>query len=124
MVREEFLSLLTGNGIATLKEVRKLTLNKEEDEITEFELLDFPNFDETKFAKLCAEKFKLTFIDLKNAKVSKDTIKALRKKNVIKYRAIPIQISQSKVTLATFDPTIVQEASKRLSTEFKKNTKQ
>ncbi len=121
MVREEFLSLLTGNGIATLKEVRKLTLNKEEDEITEFELLDFPNFDETKFAKLCAEKFKLTFIDLKNAKVSKDTIKALRKKNVIKYRAIPIQISQSKVTLATFDPTIVQEASKRLSTEFKKN---
>mgnify|MGYP006272404387 FL=1 len=62
MVREEFLSLLTGNGIATLKEVRKLTLNKEEDEITEFELLDFPNFDETKFAKLCAEKFKLTFI--------------------------------------------------------------
>ncbi len=121
MVREEFLSLLTGNGIATLKEVRKLTLNKEEDEITEFELLDFPNFDETKFAKLCAEKFKLTFIDLKNAKVSKDTIKALRKKNVIKYRAIPIQISQSKVTLANFDPTIVQEASKRLSTEFKKN---
>jgi type IV pilus assembly protein PilB len=120
MVREEFLKLLTNNGIATLKEVRRLTLNKEVDEVTEFELLEMPHFDEIKFAKLCAEKFKITFIDLKNAKVSKETIKTLRKKNVLKYRAIPIQVTQSKITLATFDPTTIAAGSKIISAELKK----
>ncbi|MDP7321292.1 MAG: ATPase, T2SS/T4P/T4SS family [Bacteriovoracaceae bacterium] len=120
MVREEFLKLLTNNGIATLKEVRRLTLNKDEDDITEFELLDFPHFDENRFAKLCADKFQVTFIDLKNAKVSKDTIKTLRKKNVIKYRSIPIQVTQSKVTLATYDPTVIQAGSKALMVDFKR----
>ncbi len=121
MVREEFLKLLTNNGIATLKEVRRLTLNKDEDDITEFELLDFPHFDENRFAKLCADKFQVTFIDLKNAKVSKDTIKTLRKKNVIKYRSIPIQVTQSKVTLATYDPTVIQAGSKALMVDFKRS---
>ena len=120
MVREEFLALLTNNGIATLKEVRKLTLNKDDDEVTEFELLELPHFDETKFAKMCAEKYKVTFIDLKNAKVSKDTIKYLKKKSIIKFRSIPIQVNQNKVTLATFDPTIIADASRRVSAELKK----
>lgn len=120
MVREEFLKLLTNNGIATLKEVRRLTLNKEEDEVTEFELLEIAHFDEIKFAKLCAEKYQITFIDLKNAKVSKETIKCLRKKSVLRYRAIPIQVSQTKITLATFDPTAIAAGSKVLSAELKK----
>ena len=50
MVRNEFIKLLTDNGIATLKEVRRLTMNKDSDEVTEFELLDMPHFDENKFA--------------------------------------------------------------------------
>ena len=120
MVRESFLKLLTENGFATLKEVRSLTLNKDEDVIQEFELLNLAHFDENKFAKLCADKMKLTFIDLKNAKVAKATIKVLRKKSVLRYRAIPIQISQSKITLATFDPTIIQGAQKALGAELKK----
>jgi len=120
MVREEFLKLLTDNGVATLKEVRKLTLNKETDKISEFDLLDLSTFDENKFAKLCAEKFGLTFIDLKNAKVGVDVIKSLRKKEVIKHRSIPIQVNDKKITLATFDPTIVSLGTKQLSTEFKK----
>ena len=120
MVREEFLKLLTDNGIATLKEVRKLTLNKDEDEITEFELLQMAHFDENKFAKLMADKFKVTFIDLKNAKVAKDTIMSLRKRTIIKYRAIPIQITGAKVTVATYDPTIIPGGAKVLGTELKK----
>lgn len=120
MVREEFLKLLTNNGIATLKEVRRLTLNKDDDAVTELELLEMPHFDENKFAKLCAEKYQITFIDLKNAKVSKETIKTLRKKDVLKYRVIPIQVTSSKVTLATFDPTTIQAGSRILSQEFKK----
>lgn len=107
MVRKEFIDVVTSTGMATLKELRKLTLNKDEDHVTELELTDIPHFDENKFAKIISEKYGLTFIDLKNAKVSKDTIKALKKKNVIKYRAIPIQITAAKATLATFDPTVV-----------------
>jgi len=120
MVREEFIKLLTSNGIATLKEVRRLTLNKDEDDVTEFELLDMPHFDENKFAKLIAEKYKITFIDLKNAKVQKETIKTLRKKSILKYRAIPIQITATKITLATFDPTVVATASRQVGQELKK----
>lgn len=120
MVRESFLKLLTDNGLATLKEVRSLALNKDEDAIQEFELLNLSHFDENKFAKLCAEKFNLTFIDLKNAKVPQETIKLLRKKNVIKYRSIPIQISANKITVVTFDPTVIQVAAKNLGVELKK----
>lgn len=120
MVRNQFIKLLTENGIATLKEVRRLTMNKDEDEVSEFELLDMPHFEENKFAKLVAEKYKITFIDLKNAKVAKDTIKSLKKKSVLRYRAIPIQIAQSKVTVATFDPTVIEQSTKLLGQEFKK----
>lgn len=120
MVREEFLKVLTDNGIATLKEVRRLTLNKDEDEVGEFDLLQMPHFDENKFAKLMAEKYKITFIDLKNAKVGKDTIKALRKKSIIKWRAIPIQVTQAKITMATFDPTVIVAGAKSLGAEAKK----
>ena len=120
MVREEFIKLLTDNGVATLKEVRRLTMNKDEDDVTEFELLDMPHFDENKFAKLIADKFKLTFIDLKNAKVPKDTIKSLKKKFVLKHRAIPIQITQNKVTMATFDPTVVAKSAKTLGQTMKR----
>jgi type IV pilus assembly protein PilB len=120
MVRNQFIKLLTDNGIATLKEVRRLTMNKDEDEVSEFELLDMPHFDENKFAKLVAEKFKITFIDLKNAKVAKETIKSLKKKSVLKNRAIPIQIAQNKITVATFDPTVIAQSTKVLGQEMKK----
>tara|TARA_Y100000768_G_scaffold388944_1_gene389073 strand:- start:6035 stop:7708 length:1674 start_codon:yes stop_codon:yes gene_type:complete len=120
MVREKFLKLLTDNGIATLKEVRKLTLSKDEDEITEFDLLQMPHFDENKFAKLMADKFKVTFIDLKNAKVSKDTIMTLRKRSIIKYRSIPIQVNSSKVTVATYDPSVIPGGAKVIGTELKR----
>lgn len=119
MVRNEFIDVVTSTGMATLKELRKLTLNKDEDYVAELELLDIPHFDENKFAKVISEKFGITYIDLKNAKVSKDTIKALKKKQVIKYRAIPIQITAAKATLATYDPTVIG-AQSALGQELKK----
>jgi len=107
MVRKEFIDVVTNTGMATLKECRRLMMNKDEDAVTEFDLLDIPTFDENRFAKAISEKYGVTFIDLKNAKVAVDTIKALKKKSVLKYRAIPIQITNAKVTLATFDPTVI-----------------
>ncbi|MBC77372.1 MAG: type II secretion system protein GspE [Halobacteriovoraceae bacterium] len=119
MVRKEFIEVITNTGMATLKELRRLMMNKDDDEVTEFELLALPGFDENKFAKSISEKYGLTFIDLKNAKVSKDTIKFLKKKLVINHRAIPIQVTAGKVTVATFDPTVIGHKAK-LGQELKK----
>lgn len=119
MIRKEFIEIVTNTGMATLKEMRRLAMGKE-DEINEFELLQMPYFDENKFAKSCSEKFGVPFIDLKNAKVPVETLSSLKKRIIIKYRAIPIQRTQTKVTLATFDPSVIKDARKELSDHFKK----
>lgn len=119
MIRKEFIDIVTNTGMATLKEMRRLAMGKD-DEINEFELLQMPYFDENKFAKTCSEKFGITFIDLKNAKVPTETLSSLKKRMIIKYRAIPIQRTQTKITLATFDPSVINEAKKELADHFKK----
>ena len=119
MIRKEFIDIVTNTGMATLKELRRLSMGKE-DEINEFELLAMPYFDENKFAKVCSERYSMTFIDLRNAKVPTDTLSTLKKKLVIKWRAIPIQKTANKITLATFDPSVVGEATKELTDVFKK----
>ncbi len=119
MIRKEFIEVVTNTGMATLKELRRLSMGKD-DEVNEFELLQMPYFDENKFAKICSEKFSMTFIDLRNAKVPADTVSSLKKRLVIKYRAIPIQKTATKVTMATFDPTVPADAVKELQDYFKK----
>lgn len=121
MIRKEFIEIVTNTGMATLKELRRLSMGRD-DEINEFELLQMPYFDENKFAKICSEKFGVTFIDLRNAKVPADTLGILKKRLVIKYRSIPIQKTGTKITLATFDPSVIVEANKELSDVFKKQT--
>ena len=121
MVRKEFIDVVTNTGMATLKELRRLMMNRDEDEVTELELLELATFDENKFAKIISEKYGMTFIDLKNAKVAKETIKSLKKKFVVNFRAIPIQITSAKVTVATFDPTALAYKN-QLGQEFKKPT--
>jgi type IV pilus assembly protein PilB len=119
MIRKEFIDIVTNTGMATLKELRRLSMGKD-DEINEFELLSMPHFDENKFAKVCSERFSMTFIDLRNAKVPPDTLQTLKKRYVNKWRAIPIQKTASKITLATFDPSVIAEATKELTDIFKK----
>ena len=119
MIRKEFIELVTNTGMATLKEMRRLSMGRDDD-IGEFELLQMPHFDENRFSKICAEKYGITFIDLRNAKVPPDTLSSLKKRMVIKYRAIPIQKTANKVTLATFDPSVIPEAMKDLSDVFDK----
>jgi len=119
MIRKEFIELVTSTGMATLKELRRLSTGREED-VSEFEVLTMPHFDENKFAKLISEKYSLTYIDLKNAKVPAETLTSVKKRIAGKYRSIPIQKTSTKVTLATFDPTVITEATKELSDLFKK----
>ncbi len=119
MIRKEFIDIVTNTGMATLKELRRLSMGKE-DEINEFELLSMPYFDENKFAKICSERFSITFIDLRNAKVPADTLGTMKKRLVIKFRAIPIQKTSTKITMATFDPSVIAEATKELTDVYKK----
>lgn len=119
MIRKEFIDVVTNTGMATLKELRRLAGGRD-DEVSEFELLRMPYFDENKFAKIVSEKYSMTFIDLRNAKVPPDTLSSLKKRLVVKWRSIPIQKTATKVTLATFDPSVVQEGTKELSDHFKK----
>lgn len=119
MIRKEFIDIVTNTGMATLKELRRISMGKD-DEINEFELLSMPHFDENRFAKLCSEKYSITFIDLKNAKVPPETLSTLKKKMVVKWRAIPIQKTATKITLATFDPSIIAEANREISDHLKK----
>lgn len=119
MIRREFIDIVTATGMATLKELRRLSMGRD-DEINEFELLSMPYFDENKFAKICSERYSITFIDLRNAKVPQDTLSSLKKRYVTKWRAIPIQKTATKVTLATFDPSVVADGSKELQDVFKK----
>ena len=51
MIRKEFIEIVTNTGMATLKEMRRLSMGRD-DEVNEFELLQMPYFDETKFAKI------------------------------------------------------------------------
>jgi type IV pilus assembly protein PilB len=120
LLRKEFIDLVTATGLATLKEVRRFGLSKDATHVSELELLQLEHFDEDKFAKVCAEKFKLTYIDLKNAKVAKETTGVLKKNIIVKFRCIPIQMTDNKVTLATFDPTIVPVAKRELANFIKK----
>lgn len=115
MIRKEFVDIITATGMATVKELRNFTLNKDPNAITELELLTIPNFDDKKLAKILQEKYTMTYIDLSNAKVTQDIISTLKKKNVVKYRTIPIQKTPTSITLATFDPSI-----KDLTEEIKK----
>ncbi len=119
MIRKEFIEIVTSTGMATLKQLHRLSIGKEED-INEFELLSMPYFDENKFAKVCSERFSMTFIDLRNAKVPTDTLQTMKKRYVTKWRAIPIQKTNTKITLATFDPSVVAEATKELTDLNKK----
>lgn len=119
MIRKEFIELVASNGAATRKELARLAMGKE-DEVNEFDLLALSHFDENKFAKICSDKYKLQFIDLTNAKVNPDTISSLKKRYVLKWRAIPIQKSNDKIILATFDPTVVAEGSKEIADVYKR----
>ncbi|MCT4642560.1 MAG: ATPase, T2SS/T4P/T4SS family [Bacteriovoracaceae bacterium] len=105
MIRKQFVDILSNTGLVTLKEIRRLMMNKDRTEVTELELLDLVHFDQNKLAKILAEKFSMTYVDLEKARVAKSTVKLLPKKNIIKYRAIPIQATGEKVVLATFDPS-------------------
>lgn len=110
MIKEEFLELVSKTGLATIKDLRRISASdKERDRVGEIDLLEIPTFDEFKFANMMSEKFQLTFADLSSAKISQDVLSRIQKRNVIKTRLIPIQESEDRVIFASYDPAAVAQ---------------
>ncbi len=108
MFRKEFADVIGKTGMVPLKDLRPLMLNKDALVVSEFDLLKFNFFDDIKFAKQVAEKYKLTFIDLSKAKVLERTLKLIKKSEVLKYRVLPIQKTGKAVSLAIYDPSVAE----------------
>ncbi len=108
MFRKEFSEVISQTGMIPAKDLRSVLLDEDPKSISELGLLDLDFFDDIKFAKILAEKYKLTFIDLTKAKVKERTLKLIKKSDVIKYRALPIQKTAKAVSVAIYDPTIVE----------------
>jgi type IV pilus assembly protein PilB len=110
MIKEEFLELVSKTGLATIKDLRRISAtDKDKDRIGEADLLELPNFDELKFANMMSEKFQLTFADLSMARISPDVLSRIQKRNVVRTRLIPIQESEDKVIFTSFDPTAASQ---------------
>ena len=108
MFRKEFANVISKTGMVPLKDLRSLLEDKDERKISELGLLNFDFFDDLKFAKRISEDNLLTFVEIANAKILSKHLKLLKKNDVIKHRALPIQQSKEVVSLAIFDPTIVK----------------
>jgi len=108
MFRKEFSDVISETGMIPAKDLRPMLLDKDPKSISELDLLSLDFFDDTKFAKVLADKYELTFIDLTKAKIKERTIKLIKKSDVLKYRALPIQKTAKAVSVAIYDPTVIQ----------------
>ncbi len=108
MFRKEFADVIGKTGMVPAKDLRPLLIKQDGDAISEFGLLDFDFFDDVKFAKQIANNYKLTFIDLSKAKIQERMIKLLKKRSIITYRCIPIQKTSKAVSVAIYDPSIIE----------------
>lgn len=107
MFRKEFADVITKTGMVPLKDLRPLILqDKDPLTIGELGLLDFKFFDDIKFAKQISELYDVPYIDLARAKIPERTLQLIRKSDIIKYRAIPIQKNSKEVSIAIYDPSV------------------
>ncbi len=96
-----------------LKDLRPLLLDKNPAEVSELKLLDFPFFDPIKFAKQVSETSKINYIDISGAKIEDKMLGLIKKTDIIKFRAIPIQRSAKGISFIIYDPSI-EETKKEL----------
>lgn len=108
MFRKEFSEVISQTGMIPVKDMRPMLQDKDPKAVSELKLLELDFFDDIKFAKLLSEKYNLTFIDLSKAKIKERTLKLIKKSDVIKYRALPIQKTAKAVSVAIYDPTVVE----------------
>ncbi|MEC7274925.1 MAG: ATPase, T2SS/T4P/T4SS family [Bdellovibrionota bacterium] len=108
MFRKEFAEVISQTGMIPVKDMRGMLQDSDPKKVSELDLLSLDFFDDIKFAKVLAEKYKLTFIDLSKAKIKERTLKLIKKNDVVKYRVLPIQKTAKAVSVAIYDPTVVE----------------
>lgn len=113
MFRKEFSEVISKTGMVPLKDLRPLLLDKNPAEVSELKLLDFPFFDPIKFAKQVSETSKINYIDISGAKIEDKMLGLIKKTDIIKFRAIPIQRSAKGISFIIYDPSI-EETKKEL----------
>lgn len=106
MFRKEFAEVISKTGMVPLKDLRPLLLDKNPADVTELKLLEFPFFDPVKFSKQVAEISKVNYIDISQAKIEDKMLTVIKKTDVIKFRAIPIQRSAKAISFIVYDPSI------------------
>ena len=120
MFRKDFADVISKTGMVPAKDLRPLVIDKHPKNIAELGLLNLNFFDDIRFAKQLSQNHKLTFVDLSKAKIKESVIRLIKKSDVIKYRALPIQRTSSAVIVAIYDPTIIV-FKKELQTVFQTN---
>lgn len=120
MFRKEFADVISKTGMVPAKDLRPLVVDKHPKNIAELGLLNLDFFDDIRFAKQLSQNHKLTFVDLSKAKIKESALRLIKKKDVIKFRALPIQRTSSAVIVAIYDPTITVYK-KELQTVFQTN---
>lgn len=108
MFKQEFADVISETGMVPLKDLRPLLDNTDPDSVTEFKLLDFDFFDDVKFARQVATKNKMVYIDLSKAKIPDKVLKLAKKSQFVQYRAIPIQKTAKSLSIAIYDPSVIQ----------------
>ena len=108
MFRKKFAEVILKTGMIPIKDMRPLVANEDPHSISELGLLNFDFFDDVKFAKQLAENYNLLFINLKKSRIREETLMLIKKRDVIKYRMLPIQKTKNTVTVTIYDPTIVE----------------
>jgi type IV pilus assembly protein PilB len=117
MFRKEFSEVISNTGMVPAKDLRPLLVDKNINDVTELELLNLDFFDDVKFAKVTAQKYGVTYMDLGRARIKERTIRLIKKSNAIKYRVVPVQKTSKSVSLAIYDPTVM-ESKTELQTLF------
>ncbi len=107
MFRKEFAGVITKTGMVPVKDLRPLVIDKDPLVISEFGLLQFKFFDDVRFAKQIADNYRLIYIDLSKARVPDKIFKIVKKSDIVKYRIIPIQKNAKAVSVAIFDPSLI-----------------
>ena len=108
MFRKEFAEVISSMGMVPIKDLKPLLQDDREDVISELSLLDLSFFDDIRFAKQLAERYKLTFINLAKAKVKDSNFKLIKKSQALKYRIVPVQKTSEALSLAIYDPTVMK----------------
>ena len=107
MFRKEFATVIAKTGMIPAKDLRPLLQKKENQKITEFEVLEFDFFDDLKFAKQVAENYEMTFLDLSQMRIEESVLSLIKKSDVLTYRCIPSQKTSKFVSLAVYDPSVM-----------------